>query len=128
MRRTILIGLALALFLAIAFGCGRQQAAPTLNVNEVGSDPAAFTGTITVTGVTAGFAAQDATLFGLMDKKELQCQTPNCKKLLIPVRYQGKLPALGDEVLVTGSFVDAGGGYLFAAQKIEVLRNHRLGG
>lgn len=118
--------LAAALFLTLVAGCKPEQ--PTLNVNDLAADPAAFTGTLTVTGIAAGFAPQDPTIFGLMDKKELQCQTPNCKKLLIPVRYQGKLPAMGDEIVLTGSFVQESGGYLLAAQELKVLRNHQLGG
>lgn len=106
-------------------GCNESKA---LNVNEVGSDPAAFAGTITVVGVTKGFSRADATVFGIMDLKELQCTTPNCNKPLLPVKYQGALPALGDEVQVTGSFVQVQGGYLFAASEIKVVRRHQLGG
>jgi hypothetical protein len=95
---------------------------------EVASDPAAFSGTITVTGVTYGYSRQDPNIFGIMDVKELQCQSPNCNKLILPVKYQGKMPAGGDEITMTGSFVNIGGGYLFAAEQIKVLRNHKLGG
>jgi hypothetical protein len=38
------------------------------------------------------------------------------------------MPKPGDEVLVTGSFVPAGGGVLFDAKSIKVLRNHQIGG
>lgn len=118
--------MAAALSLTLAVGCSHE---PTpLNVNDLAADPAAFTGTLVVTGIAAGFAPQDPTLFGIMDKKELQCQTPNCNKLLIPVRYRGKLPAMGDEVVLSGSFVQESGGYLLAAEELKVLRHHQLGG
>jgi hypothetical protein len=78
--------------------------------------------------VTYGISRQDPSIFGIMDVKELQCQSPNCNKLILPVKYPGKLPAAGDEVTLTGSFVNIGGGYLFAAEQVEVLRNHKLGG
>ena len=106
-------------------GCNETKA---LNVNEVGSDPAAYTGTITIVGVTKGFAQADATVFGIMDLKEKQCNTPNCNMTMLPVRYQGSLPAIGDEVEVTGSFVQLQGGYLFAANEIKVVRHHQVGG
>ena len=102
--------------------------ARALNVNEVGSDPAAYSGTITIVGVTKGFATADATVFGIMDLKEKQCNTPNCNMTMLPVRYQGSLPAIGDEVQVTGSFVQVQGGYLFAANDLKVVRHHQVGG
>jgi hypothetical protein len=102
--------------------------AKALNVNEVGSDPAAYSGTITIVGVTKGFAESDATVFGIMDLKEKQCNTPNCNMTMLPVRYQGPLPAIGDEVQVTGSFVQIQGGYLFTANNVKVVRHHQVGG
>jgi len=128
MKKYILAGIGLVLVIACTVVFLQQTKVHALAVNEVASDPAAFAGTITVTGVTYGFSRQDPNLFGIMDVKELQCQSPNCNKLILPVKYQGKLPAAGDEVSLTGSFVNTGGGYLFAAEEIKVLRSHKLGG
>ena len=110
---------------ALLNGCNEAKA---LNVNEVGSDPAAYSGTITVVGVTKGFSKADATVFGIMDLKEMQCTTPNCNMPLLPVKYSGTLPTIGDEVQVTGSFVQVQGGYLFAASDIKLVRRHQIGG
>ena len=128
MKKYILAGIGLALVIAVTVVFLQQDNVHALAVNEVASDPAAFTGTITVTGVTYGFSRQDPNIFGIMDVKELQCKSPNCNKLILPVKLQGKLPAGGDEVSLTGSFVNSGGGYLFTADQIKVLRNHKLGG
>ncbi|MBI1920579.1 MAG: hypothetical protein HYS23_05820 [Geobacter sp.] len=117
----VVIGIVCAFFLF-------NGTSKALSVNDVGSDPAAFAGTITVTGITAGTSQQDPTIFAIVDKKELQCTTPNCNKILLPVRHKGKLPIIGDEVRVTGSFVSENGGYLFAADKLKVVRHHRIGG
>jgi hypothetical protein len=106
-------------------GCNEAKA---LNVNEVGSDPAAYSGTITVVGVTKVYSKADATVFGIMDLKEMQCKTPNCNMPMLPVKYPGALPTIGDEVQVTGSFVQMQGGYLFAASDIKVVRRHLIGG
>jgi hypothetical protein len=59
-------------------------------------------------------------------KKELQCKT-TCKKVLIPVEYQGQLPARGDEVKVTGGFITVGEKYLFIAENVEVVKHHQAG-
>jgi hypothetical protein len=81
-----------------------------------------------VVGIAYGYAQSDATIVGIMDKKELQCTTPNCNKLLLPVKIAGTRPAIGDEVKISGSFSREPGGYLFRAEKMEVVANHKLGG
>lgn len=106
-------------------GCNQ---APALNVNEVGADPAAYTGTITVVGVTKGFSRNDPAVFGIIDLKEMQCTSPTCSMPVLPVKFAGKIPALGDEVRVTGNFVQVQGGYLFSADDVKVVRNHQIGG
>ncbi len=101
---------------------------PPLNVNEVAQDPGAFVGTLTLAGVTAGFAPNGKPLFGIMDLKELQCKSTTCNRSILPVRYQGKLPKYGDEVRVTGTFVREGDGYYFDSVQLKVVQNHKLGG
>ncbi len=114
-------GMVLMLLLS---GCDSKA----LSVNDIASDPAAFSGTITITGIMAGVSPQDPRVFGIMDIKELQCTTQNCNKVIIPVTCRGKQPVPGDEVRLVGSFVNQGKGYLFAAEKVTVVRNHRIGG
>lgn len=128
MKKYLLIAAALAVGIAAAAVFATQNGPKALSVNEVGADPTAFTGAIAVTGIIGGISQQDPTIFGIMDLKELQCKTANCNKLLIPVRFQGKQPALGDEVKMTGSFVNPGDGYLFVAETLKVVRNHKIGG
>ncbi|MHB1398709.1 MAG: hypothetical protein ACYDAI_13485 [Trichloromonadaceae bacterium] len=129
MKKYVLIGLVLAVGVAAGVLFSGPGQAVALNVSEVAADPAAFSGTITVTGVTAGFAPHDPTLFGVMDIKELQCTTPNCNKVLIPVRVTGTVPALGDEVRISGTFVHSPPmGYVLTAETVKVVRNHKLGG
>jgi len=128
MKKYLFAGIGLVIVVAVTVLLLQQPKAQALGVNEVAADPAAFTGTLTVTGVTYGFSRQDPSIFGIMDVKELQCQSPNCNKLILPVKYQGQMPAGGDEITLTGTFVNTGGGYLFAAEQIKVLRNHKLGG
>lgn len=125
MRHLALIVLALPL-LAFAAGCSQDPAA--FQVNDVASDPAAFSGQVTVVGITYGYSKSDPSVIGIMDKKELQCTTPNCNKLLLPVKVQGPLPAIGDEIRVSGSFSREPGGYLFRALELKVLANHNVGG
>lgn len=126
MKKYLIISTALAVGVAIVFAYSKQSETKALTVTEVGGNPAAYSGTITVTGIVAGVYRPDPTIFGIMDLKELQCKTANCNKMIIPVRYQGQQPVLGNEVRITGNLVNSGQGYLFVAQNLKVVRNHRI--
>ncbi|RNC68360.1 MAG: hypothetical protein ED859_10565 [Desulfuromonadales bacterium] len=128
MKRYLYIVSALILAGSALVGMTGCDKAAAFNVNDVASDPAAYAGTITITGVMGGTSRMDPKVFGIMDLKELKCTTPGCNKVFIPVRSAGPVPALGDEVRVTGSFKTDAGGYIFAAEKVKVVKNHKLGG
>ena len=128
MAKYMFIGAAIIVGVVLVIALFINNGGEVLHVNQVGADPGAFTGTITVTGIAAGTAKDNPTVFGMFDLKELQCKTPNCNKLYLPVKYQGTMPKPGDEVRVTGSIIPMGGGYLFAAQQVTVVKNHRIGG
>jgi len=128
MKKYIYVVVALVIGAAVAFGMASQGNAKVLNVNDIGADPAAFTGTITVTGIMAGVSQTDSSIFGIMDIKELQCKSANCNKIFIPVKYQGQQPVVGDEVRLTGNFQKLPTGFLFTAEQMKVVKNHRIGG
>lgn len=128
MKKYALIAVAVIIGAAIAFGVATQGGGKVLNVNDIGADPSAFTGTITITGIMAGVSQQDKTVIGIMDVKELQCKSQNCNKLFIPVKYPEKQPAIGDEIRATGTFHKFPAGYMFIAQKLKVVKNHKIGG
>lgn len=127
MSRSILAAAVCAAGIAMAFilvGCDPKA----LDVNDVAADPTAYKTQITITGIMAAVSPQEPSIFGIMDIKELQCKSQNCNKIIIPVRFRGTLPVRGDEVRLTGAFINQGGGYLFDAQKLKVVRNHKIGG
>lgn len=119
---TLLVGIALAVVITTG---GDSD---ILHVNQVGADPLAYSGTITVTGIMAGVSNSDPSIFGIYDIKELQCTTANCNKLYIPVYHQGTMPKVGDEVRITGSFSKVAQEILFTAEKVKVVGNHKIGG
>lgn len=98
-----------------------------LNVNDVAPDPLAYTGVITITGIMAVVSKEDPNLFGIMDKSELQCTTPDCSKFYLPISYEGGTPAVGDEVVVSGRFTKEERGVVFIAETVKTLRNHNIG-
>ena len=128
MKQKILIVAALVVGIALAVVITIKGEGDILHVNQVGADPLAYNGTITVTGIMAGFSTSDPGIFGIYDIKELQCTTPNCNKLYVPVRYQGTMPKVGDEIQITGSFLKDPKGVIFTAEKLKVVRNHQIGG
>ena len=128
MKQKIFIAAALFVGIALAVVITTKSSGDILHVNQVGADPLAYSGTITVTGIMAGFSTSDPGIFGIYDIKELQCTTPNCNKLYVPVRYQGTMPKVGDEILITGSFLKDPKGVVFTAEKLKVVRNHKIGG
>jgi len=128
MKKNIFIAVALLVGIALSYALFFKGNANTLQVNQVASDPSAYSGTITVTGITAGTSPQDPSVFGIFDLKELQCKTPNCNKIYLPVKYQGTMPKQGDEVRVSGTFIPVSGSYLFSATDVKVVRNHKIGG
>jgi len=128
MKKSIFIAIALLIGIALSYALFFRGNNDTLQVNQVASDPSAYSGTITVAGIMAGTSQQDPSVFGIFDIKELQCKTPNCNKIYLPVKYQGAMPKLGDEVQVSGSFMPISGSYIFSATNVKVVRNHRIGG
>ena len=128
MKKYILIAVALVAGVALSYALFSKGGASVLHVNQVASDPSAYSGTVTVTGIMAGSSPQDPSVFGIFDIKELQCKTPNCNKLYLPVKYQGAMPKPGDEVQVSGSFMPISGSYIFSATNVKVVRNHKIGG
>jgi len=129
MKKYIYIVVAVLVGVVTAFALVQQGEAKVLSVNEIGTDPAAFTGTITFRGVMGGISQTDSSVVGIMDVKELQCTSANCNKIMIPVKCAANPPVLGDEVKVTGSFrVEPTGGYMFVADNVKVVKNHKIGG
>jgi len=128
MKKIVFIAVAFGVGIALAYALFFRGDANGLQVNQVAADPSAYNGTITVTGIMAGTSPQDPSVFGIFDLKELQCTTPNCNKIYLPVKYQGVMPKLGDEVQVSGSFVPVSGSYFFSATDVKVVRNHKIGG
>ena len=93
-----------------------------LTVNDIQADPSAYKGTITITGVMALVSRQDPKVFAIIDTSEAKtCKTTGCARFYLPVKYEGQIPKVWDEVNVTGSFAD--GGKLFVATKVEILKH-----
>ena len=129
MKKSMLIFAIIVLVAGIAatsFSNGESKATPKsgiLTVSDVQSNPNAYKGAITITGVVARFSKEDPKLFSIIDTAEAKhCKSTGCAKLYLPIKYDKEIPKEWDEINATGRFVEKGG-LLFEATKIEVVRH-----
>ncbi len=109
--------------IGLMVGCKEQ----VFQVSDIVSDPGAFSEPLTIEGVVYAYSKGDTSIVGVMDKKELQCKTPNCNKALLAVKAVGQQLAVGDEIKASGSITKESWGYLLKAEQVEVLTKHKLG-
>ncbi|PLX84568.1 MAG: hypothetical protein C0618_11310 [Desulfuromonas sp.] len=114
-----------AALITVTSGC--REPVTVFQVNDVVSDPGAFDKPLTLEGVVYTRAKGDMSIVGMMDKKELQCTTPNCNKALMAVKVSETSLSIGDEIKVTGTIVKESWGYLLKADQIKVVANHKFG-
>ena len=90
-----------------------------LAVDDLRNNPERFTGEIQVFGVVGGTKNSER-LFGLIDKREVEaCGTTSCPEFLLPVRWRGAMPPVGDEVTVTGELQLSPQGLVLEAARIH---------
>lgn len=119
----IFVYLSIIAIIGLTAGCKDD----VFQVNDVVSDPGAFSKPLTLEGVVYAYAKGDTTIVGVMDKKELQCQTPNCNKALLAVKVPGLRLNKGDEIKASGSIVKESWGYLLKADDVKVVATHKIG-
>ena len=114
----------LALF-GLTAGCKEQVS--VFQINDVVSDPGAFSKPLIIEGVVYAYAKDDSSIVGVMDKKELQCKTPNCNKVLLAVKVPETRLEVGDEIKASGSIIKESWGYMLKADQVKVVTKHDLG-
>lgn len=119
----VFVYLSIVAIISLMTGCKDE----VFQVNDVVSDPGAFSQPLSLEGIVYRFAQGDTSIVGVMDKKELQCTTPNCNKALLAVRVSGSQLAIGDEIKVSGTITKESWGYILKADQVEVITRHKLG-
>lgn len=115
---------AILVFAGLSGGMGAKPPVNNgiLSVNDIQAEPAAYTGTMTINGVIAGFPKDNTKTFTIIDTAEAKlCKTVTCARFYLPVFFEGPTPKIGDEVNVTGVLQNKGQN--FRAQKVDVLRH-----
>lgn len=121
----IVVYIAMLAVLGLTIGCKEQ--APVFQVNDVISDPGAFSKRVIIEGIVYSFSKDDTSIVGIMDKKELQCTSPNCNKNLFAIKSNGVKLKVGDEIKAAGAISKESWGYILNADSIIVATNHKLG-
>lgn len=115
----------------IGFGNGKSKTVKEggiLSVNDIQADPSSFKGIITVTGIVARMHPSDPKVFAMIETKEaMHCKEVDCAKFYLPVRYEGKMPQVWDEVNITGSLAKQDG-FILKASRVDILRHLNFGG
>jgi len=121
-----LLFIVLIIFSYSACSNNKNSQAFILSINDIQSDPLAFTGEIIINGVVSVFSPFDEKMFGIKDTAELLfCKNLDCGSFMLPVKYigEGAMPKLADEVNITGSWKEVEDGFIFEVTEIEVKRN-----
>jgi len=106
MKKNVIVMTFIILAVVFFAGCrgNSTSAANIFSINDIQNDPLAFTGEITINGVVSELAQDNPAMFGI----ENPARRPCCPAFVLPVEYIGNqpMPAIGDEVNVTGSWGD----------------------
>jgi len=131
LKRIVFFTLLVIITAALISGCNsdnnkEDEPMITLSIDDIKSDPLAFTGKLKINGVVAYLSPDDTTMFGIKDTAELlACKNLYCDAFMLPIRYTDEQLSfeLADEIDVIGTWVDIEGGVIFEAEKIEIKRN-----
>lgn len=119
----VFVYLFMLVIIGLTVGCKDQ----VFQINDVVSDPGAFSKPLTLEGVVYTYAKGNKSIVGVMDKKELQCTTPNCNKALLAVQASGTQLSVGDEIKASGTIVRENWGYVLKADDVKVITTHKIG-
>ena len=119
---------------ALGSGCAKKDSgeAAALSIFDIYTDPYAFTGELTLTGIAGPFFEEDPLVLELYYTDAVLGKDACCL-IMFPTKFSNDLPkpVLGDEINVSGSFikydVDMGYGFVydivFEVKEIKVIRN-----
>lgn len=118
--KTILLTLlTLCLFAAPGFSSEPEPLAK-VGVRTLMESPEKYSQQIRVSGVVSQ-VVEDAKILGLIDLEEFKtCNKVTCASLILPVRWEGTMPEVGQQLTSTGKIQKEGKRYLFIASDLVV--------
>jgi len=116
---TLLILLALCLFAAPGFSSEPEPTAK-VGVRTLMKSPEKYSQQVRVTGVVSQ-VVEDAKILGIIDLEEFKdCNKVTCASLMLPIRWEGTMPEVGQQLMSTGKIQKEGKRYLFIASDLVV--------
>jgi hypothetical protein len=112
--------LTLCLFAAPSFSSESEQFAE-VGIRTLMKSPEKYSQQIRVTGVVSQ-VVEDAKIIGLIDLEEFKaCNKVTCASLVLPIRWDGIMPEVGQQLTTTGKIQKEGERYLFIANDLVVV-------
>lgn len=114
---TLLISSSLA---ATSFAAAADQIAE-VGVRTLMEAPEKYSQQVKVSGVVSQVVAE-AKILGLIDLEEFkECNKVTCANLVLPIRWEGTMPEVGQQLTSTGEIQKEGERYLFIANDLVVV-------
>jgi len=101
-----------------------ENAVDTVGVDRLMKNPGNYTHSVRVAGVVSQ-VFDERGMFGMIDLEEFRrCGKVTCSLLMLPVSWQGPMPDVGSQVLISGKIGEAEGRRLFIADKIDFAKGN----
>jgi len=119
-KSTLLALLVLSVFAAPCLSSESDSIAE-IGVRTLMKSPEKYSQQIRVSGVVSQ-VVEDAKIVGLIDLEEFKtCNKVTCASLVLPVRWEGIMPEVGQRLTTTGKIKKEGDRYLFIANDLVVI-------
>lgn len=100
---------------------GGAKEVAEVGVRTLMKSPEQYSQQIKVSGVVSQ-VVEDAKIFGLIDLEEFKtCNKVTCASLVLPIRWEGSMPEIGQKLTVTGEIKKEGERYLFIASELALV-------
>jgi hypothetical protein len=117
--KTILVALLTSSFIAAtSFSAETEH---VVGVRTLMKSPEKYSKKVKVSGVVSQ-VVEEAKILGLIDLEEFKdCNKVTCAKLVLPIRWDGNMPEVGQQLTSTGKIQKEGERYLFIANDLVVV-------
>lgn len=118
--KIILVALLISSFIAATSFAAETEHVVEVGVRTLMKSPEKYSKKIRVFGVVSQ-VVEEAKIFGLIDLEEYKdCNKVTCAKLVLPIRWDGTMPGVGQQLTSMGKIQKEGERYLFIAQDLTV--------
>ena len=118
--KTILMALIVSSLIAATSFAAKAEPVVEVGVRTLMKSPEKYSQPVRVSGVVSQ-VVDDAKILGLIDLEEFKdCNKVTCAKLVLPIRWDGTMPEVGQQLTSTGKIQKDGERYLFIANDLVV--------